>query len=289
MASIRVGILGASGFLGRTLRDVAAAAGDEVVCFSRQERPGFRAFRGAADFDGLDAIVNLAGEPILGLWTAARKQEILESRVRGTSRVVEAITSRKSTVRTLVNASAIGFYGDTGERIVDEASPYGSGFLAETCRAWEAAAAGAVLAGTRVVLARIGFVIGNGGAMSLIRPVFRLGLGGRLGSGRQWMSCVHAEDAAGMILWALHQKNVSGPLNLVMPEPVTNSEFTKSVAGSVHRPAIFPAPGFVLKTALGELSHVLLDSSRVVPGVATRLGYRYRFPTLVDALHSLSS
>ena len=289
MPSFRLGIFGASGFVGGALRDLAVSRGNEVVCFSRQERTGFRIFRGAGDLDGLDAVVNLAGEPILGIWTAARKQKILESRVRGTSRIVEAITSGKSTVRTLVNASAIGFYGDTGDRVVDETSPRGQGFLAETCQAWETAASAAVLSGVRVVLLRIGFVIGNGGAMGLIRPVFRMGLGGRLGSGKQWMSCIHVGDVAGMILWALEHQSVLGPVNAVMPEPVTNAGFTEAVAASVCRPAIFPVPAFVLKAALGELSHVLLDSSRVSPGVAVRLGYPYRFSALEDALQSLLS
>jgi len=287
MSSLRLGIVGASGFVGRSLRDLAASQGDEVVCFSRQERPGFRIFRGAGDVKGLDAVVNLGGEPILGLWTTARKQRILESRVQGTRRTVEAITSGKSTVRTLINASAIGFYGNTGDRVVDEASPRGRGFLAETCQAWETAASEAVLAGVRVVLLRIGFVIGNGGAMGLIRPVFRMGLGGRLGTGKQWMSCIHVEDAAGMILWAIHHDAVAGPVNAVTPEPLTNAEFTKSVAASVRRPAIFPVPSIVLKAALGELSHVLLDSSRVLPGVASKFGYPYRYPALAAALESL--
>ena len=289
MPALRLGIVGASGFVGRSVRDLAGSQGDEVVCFSRMERPGFRVFRGAEDLEGLDAVINLAGEPILGLWTRARRRSILESRVQGTRRIVEAVTSGKSTVRTLVNASAIGFYGDTGDRIVDEASPHGEGFLAETCRAWEAAASAAVLAGVRVVLLRIGFVIGNGGAMRLIRPVFRLGLGGRLGSGKQWMSCIHVEDVAGMLLWAIHHETVSGPVNAVMPGPVTNAEFTEAVAASVRRPAVFPVPAIVLTTALGELSHVLLDSSRVSPGTAGQLGYPYRFPTLADALQPLPS
>lgn len=281
--------MGASGFIGRTLRELAVAAGDEVVCFSRQERPGFRAFRDAGDLDGLDAIVNLAGQSIIGLWTPDRRRAILESRVQGTRRIVRAITAKKTSVRVLVNASAIGFYGDTGDRLVDETAPSGQGFLAETCQAWEAAASDAVPAGVRVVCLRIGFVIGNGGAMGLVRPVFRMGLGGRLGSGKQWMSCIHVEDVAGMILWALHQEAVSGPINAVMEEPVTNAEFTKAVAASVHRPAIFPAPAFLLKAALGDLSHVLLDSVRVVPGVAQKFGYPYRFSTLPEALQSIAS
>ena len=289
MPSLRLGIVGASGFVGRSVRDLAVSQGDEVVCFSRRERPGFRVFRGTDDLEGLDAVINLGGEPILGLWTPARRRSILESRVQGTRRIVEAIASGKSTVRTLVNASAVGFYGDTGDRVVDEASPHGEGFLAETCRAWETEASAAVLAGVRVVLLRIGFVIGSGGAMRLIRPVFRMGLGGRLGSGKQWMSCIHVGDVAGMLLWAVHHEAVSGPVNAVMPGPVTNAEFARAVAASVRRPAVFPVPAILLKTALGELSHVLLDSSRVSPDAARKLGYAYRFSTLADALQSLPS
>jgi len=282
MADIRAGFFGASGFVGGVLRRLAAAEGVEAVCFSRRERPGFRVFSGSGGLSGLDAVVNLAGEPILGLWTAERKRRILESRVAGTRRVVEAI--RGSSVRTLINASAVGIYGDTGEREVDESSPAGGGFLAETCRAWESTAMEAAAGGTRVVIARIGFVIGEGGALRMIRPLFRAGLGGNLGSGRQWMSCVHVEDVAGMILWALREPNVSGPVNAVMPDPVRNSEFTRTLAASVHRPAVFPVPAFVLRIALGGLSHVMLDSSRVRPGVALRLGYPYKFPALSAAL-----
>lgn len=289
MAAIRIGIFGASGFVGGVLQALATGNGDEVVCFSRRERPGFRVFQDEADLRGLDAIVNLAGEPILGLWTPARKERILTSRVGGTRRIVESLVSGKTGVRTLINASAIGFYGDTGDRITDETSPNGTGLLAETCRAWENAAAPAVVAGVRVVLLRIGFVIGRGGAMKLIGPVFRAGLGGRLGSGRQWMSCVHVDDVAGMIHWAIREPSVSGPVNAVMPEPVTNADFTRSLASAVHRPAIFPAPAFILRAALGELSHVMLDSARVVPAVAQKLGYAYKFPTLPEALQSLES
>jgi len=207
-------------------------------------------------------VVNLSGEPILGLWTKSKKNEILRSRVETTRRVVESL--RHGGPRVLVNASAIGFYGDTGENEVDESSPDGSGFLAEVCQAWEAAAKPAENLGVRTVLLRIGFVTGPGGAMRLIGPLFKLGLGGKLGSGRQWMSCIHVDDVAGMILWALENNAVRGPLN------------------AVHRPAIFPAPAFALRLALGELSHLLLDSIRVRPAKPLALGYRFRHPTLEE-------
>lgn len=284
---MRVGLFGASGFVGSVLRRAAEAGGIETACFSRRAREGFRVFDGPRDLEGLDAVVNLAGEPILGIWTAARRQRIVESRVEGTRRIVEALQG--SSVRTLINASAIGFYGDTGEEEVSEPSPAGQGFLAETCAAWESAAVAAEPLGVRVVRVRIGFVIGKGGAMALIRPLFSAGAGGNLGSGQQWMSCVHVEDVAGMMLWALATPGVSGPLNAVMPKPVRNAEFTKTLASIVRRPAILPAPAFALRLALGDLSHVMLDSARVLPAVALQHGYAYRFPDLAAALRGEAS
>lgn len=278
MSTRRLGIFGASGFVGGTLRALAPAHGWDPVCFSRRARPGFRVFSGPDDLHGLDAVANLAGEPILGLWTPARRRRIVESRVGLTRRIVEALGG--SSVRTLVNASAIGYYGDTGENQVDERSPCGDGFLAETCRDWEAAAVGAAGEGTRIVLLRIGFVLGDGGAMRLIRPLFRAGLGGNLGSGRQWMSLIHVTDVAGMILWALENPEVSGPLNAVMPEPVRNADFTRALAAAVRRPAVIPAPAFALRLALGGLSRVMLDSIRVRPAAATSLGFSFLHPAL---------
>jgi uncharacterized protein (TIGR01777 family) len=231
----------------------------------------------------LDGVVNLAGEPILGLWTASKKKKILSSRVETTQKVVGSLHAG---VGVLINASAIGFYGDTGEREVDELAPVGRGFLAEVCQAWEAAAMPAEALGCRVVRLRIGFVTGPGGAMGLVRPVFQLGLGGNLGNGRQWMSCIHVDDVAGMILWALENQSVSGEVNAVNPEPVRNAEFTRTLARVVRRPALLPAPSCALKLALGELSHVMLDSARVRPAVAARLGYVFRHPTLEAGLRA---
>jgi uncharacterized protein (TIGR01777 family) len=263
---------------------MAVAAGHSIVPFSRGGAAGFRQILadGPLDFSGLDAVVNLSGEPILGLWTKSKKNEILRSRVDTTHRVVESL--HPGGPRVLINASAIGFYGDTGENEVDESSSAGSGFLAEVCQAWEAAAKPAENLGVRLVLLRIGFVTGPGGAMRLIGPLFKLGLGGKLGSGRQWMSCIHVDDVAGMILWALENNTVRGPLNAVNPDPVRNSEFTQILARVLHRPAIFPAPAFALRLALGELSRLLLDRVRVLPTKALALGYRYRHPTLEEGL-----
>jgi hypothetical protein len=283
---MRLGITGASGFIGRRATQLAAARGWDVVPFSRHPRDArSRPFvpGEAADVDGLDAVLHLAGEPVLGLWTAAKRARIMDSRVLGTRSLVEGFARASHPPRVLVSGSAIGFYGNTGDREVDESSPAGTGFLSDVCRAWEGQAE--KVRDSRVVLLRTGFVLGReGGAMKLILPVFRAGLGGRLGSGRQWMSCVHVDDVAGLALWAVENEAVRGPLNAVMPQPVTNADFTRDVAHAVHRPAIFPAPAFLLRLCLGEMASMLLDSARVRPAVAERGHYRYSFVDVPDAL-----
>ncbi|MFZ9931935.1 MAG: TIGR01777 family oxidoreductase [Chthoniobacterales bacterium] len=287
---MRLGITGATGFIGRRAADLARARGWEVVPFSRTPRDhATRRFVPGepADVDGLDAVLHLAGESVLGLWTAQKRARIMDSRVLGTRSVVEGFARAKNPPRVLISGSAIGYYGDTGNREVDENSPPGSGFLAEVCRAWEAQAEKA--RETRVVLLRIGFVLGRGdGAMKLVLPVFRAGLGGRLGSGRQWMSCIHVDDVAGMALWAVENEIVRGPLNAVMPHAVTNTEFTRTLARVVHRPAIFPVPSFVLRLVLGRMASMLLSSLRVRPALAERCGYRYAFSDVGAALADLA-
>jgi len=279
---MKIGIIGATGYIGSRLQAAALRSGQEVVCFSRNERSGFRRFSLDAipDFSGLDAVVNLAGESILGLWTSQKKEKILRSRVETTQHVMAGLSRLPDGPRILINASAIGYYGDTGENTVSETSPAGTGFLAQTCKAWEEAAQGSVAEKMRIVRLRIGFVTGPGGAMRFVLPLFKMGLGGPLGNGRQWMSCIHVDDVAGMILWALENNAVRGPLNAVNPDPVRNSDFTQILARALHRPAIFPAPAFALRLALGELSRLLLDSIRVRPAKALSLGYRFRHPTL---------
>jgi uncharacterized protein len=283
---MKVGITGATGFIGTHVSAHCGRRGHEIAGFSRRPAAGARLFRLDAppDLNGLDAIVNLAGEPVLGLWTADKKRRIRESRIVGTRRIVEAIQAMAKRPRVLVSASAIGFYGDTGETLADESSPMGDGFLADVCREWEGEAGRAESSGVRVVLVRIGFVLGSGGALKLIRPVFKMGLGGKLGSGRQWMSAVHVDDVAGIIVWALENEALSGPVNAVMPAPFRNSDFTRELAKCVGRPAIFPVPAFALRLALGELSRTMLDSARIAPRVAREAGYTYKFPTLPLAL-----
>jgi len=283
---MRIGISGASGFVGTEVCDLALKKEHDIVRFSRRARGGSRLWSAEAkpDLSGLDAFINLAGESIMGLWTPDKRHRISDSRVMGTRRLVEALAEKGNTVRTLVNASAIGFYGDTGEHEATESSPAGRGFLADVCQRWEAEAHEAEQYGVRVVCVRIGFVLGRGGAMKLIKPVFSLGLGGNLGSGRQWMSGVHVEDVAGAFLWAIENAQVTGAVNAVMPEPFRNAEFTRQLAHALHRPAFLPAPAFAMRLMLGRLSSLLLDSSRVMPRRLREGGYRYRHPSLTSAL-----
>ena len=286
---MRLGITGASGFIGRRAAEMARVRGWEVVPFSRTPRnAATRKFVPGepADVDGLDAVLHLAGESVLGLWTAKKRARIMDSRVLGTRSIVDGFARAKHPPRVLISGSAIGYYGDTGDREVDESSPPGAGFLADVCRAWEAEAE--KVRDARVVLLRIGFVLGRGdGAMKLVLPVFRAGLGGRLGSGKQWMSCIHVDDVAGMALWAVGNESLRGPVNSVLPLPVTNSDFTRTLARAVHRPALFPAPSFVLRLVLGRMASMLLSSSRVRPAVAENSGYRYEFKDIAAALDQI--
>ena len=287
---MRLGITGASGFIGRRAAEMARARGWEVVPFSRTPRnAATRKFVPGepADVDGLDAVLHLAGESVLGLWTAKKRARIMDSRVLGTRSIVDGFARAKHPPRVLISGSAIGYYGDTGDREVDESSPPGAGFLADVCRAWEAEAE--KVRDARVVLLRIGFVLGRGdGAMKLVLPVFRAGLGGRLGSGKQWMSCIHVDDVAGMALWAVGNESLRGPVNSVLPHPVTNSDFTRTLARAAHRPAIFPAPSFVLRLVLGRMASMLLSNSRVRPAVAENSGYRYEFKDITAALDQIA-
>jgi uncharacterized protein (TIGR01777 family) len=285
-----IGITGGTGFIGHAVRRTLEERGDTAVLFSRREGPGRRLFSLTRphDVSGCDGLVHLAGESILGLWTRAKRRRILESRVEGTRRLVEGIAAAPVKPRVLVSASAIGYYGDTGDRIVDENSPGGTGFLAEVAKAWEAEAIKAEQFGVRVVRLRIGFVLGrDGGAMRLIKPVFRLGLGGRLGSGRQWMSCIEVGDLAAMVATCLHDGSISGPVNAVQAEPVSNKSFTLSIARSARRPALFPVPAVALRLLMGDLSHLLLDSQRVVPKRFTEHGFPYRYPTVGSAMEEV--
>jgi len=287
-----LGITGATGFIGRALTDHALRRGHEVVAFTRDPRrkiPGceMRSFSldSAPDITGCDAIIHLAGESIFGLWTPTKKRRIVASRVEGTRRIVEAIARVPAKPEVLVSGSAIGFYGDSGERELTEQSPAGAGFLAETVLAWEGEAAR--VEGVRTVFIRSGIVLGRGGgALRVMAPVFRAGLGGRLGSGRQWMPWIHLEDEVRLLLFTVENLDVRGPLNATAPWPVRNDEFTRTLAATLRRPAFLRVPAFALRV-LGEFSHELLDSKRVLPAAALDHGYGFRFSELAPALRNL--
>ena len=287
-----LGITGASGFIGRRVIDIALGRGHEVVAFTRSpERtiPGceMRAFSldVPPDLRGCDAVIHLAGETVVGLWTTAKKRRISESRVLGTRRIVEAIGKMESPPEVLVCGSAVGFYPDSGDLELTEISGGGDGFLAETVRAWEAEALKAER--TRVVRLRTGIVLGKGGgALQVMTPVFRMGLGGQIADGRQWMPWIHLEDEARLILFAVENLDIRGAVNATAPWPARNADFTRTLAKTVRRPALFRVPAFALRW-LGDFSHELLDSKRVLPAVATDHGFGFQFPELEPALKNL--
>jgi uncharacterized protein (TIGR01777 family) len=290
---MNLGLTGASGFLGGKILDLALRRGHEIIAFTRHpERaiPGctIRAFTLDAppDIAGCEALIHLAGERIVGLWTPAKKRGIVESRVLGTRRVVEAINAAQEKPEVFVCGSAIGFYGNRGDEDLTEAAVGGSGFLAETVQAWEAEALKAQ--DVRVALLRTSLVLGSrGGALPLMKLPFRLGLGGRLGSGRQWMSWIHLDDLAQLVLFAVENMDVRGPLNAAAPWPVRNADFTRALARAVHRPAFLHVPAFALRLALGGFSAELLDSKRVLPASALEHGFGFRFPEIEPALRNL--
>lgn len=240
---------------------------------------------------GFRQVVHLMGESIAeGRWTEAKKERIRSSRVDATNRLVEALLKTEKLPETFVSASAIGIYGDPGEEGVDESSPHGTGYLTEVCQEWEESALRLVESGVRVVCLRIGIVLGReGGAMEKMVPLFRWGLGGRLGNGKQWVAWIHVEDLVAMILWALNDSNVSGPVNATAPNPVRNKELTKVLAKSVNRPALFPAPKFMLRVVLGEFANSLFFSQKVLPTVALENGFQFQFPEINQAISEVVS
>jgi uncharacterized protein (TIGR01777 family) len=242
-----------------------------------------------AALDDADAVINLAGEAIAGgRWTVGRKERILNSRLETTRALIDAMAKAKKRPGVLVNASAVGYYGPCDEEDVDETAHSGKSFLAEVCVAWEREALRARALGVRVVLLRIGVVLGRqGGALPRMLLPFRLGLGGRLGSGRQWFPWVHVDDVVGLAREALTNPALDGPVNATSPQPATNAEFTKALGATLRRPTIAPVPAFALRLLLGEMSEMLLTGQKVIPRAAERAGYRFRFPVLRESLVDL--
>jgi uncharacterized protein (TIGR01777 family) len=238
---------------------------------------------------GFDAVIHLAGETIVGRWTEAKKARIRDSRILGTRHLAEALSKAPQPPRVLISASAIGYYGDRGEEILLEDSRPGAGFLAEVCREWEAASQPANDAGIRTVQMRFGVVLSpRGGALSKMLPPFRMGLGGKIGSGRQWWSWIDVKDLVGAIHHVLRSDLLRGPVNVVAPKPVRNEEFTKSLAAVLSRPSIFPMPAFAARLALGQMAdELLLASQHVEPAKLVATGYSFQYPGLKPALEAI--
>ena len=301
---MKVVVTGATGFVGTALVRELLAAGHAVIALSRDIGRAVRRLPARCqvlawnpmDSDptalrGADAVVHLAGEGIAGTrWTAARKRAIRDSRVNTSIALVRALGDLDASVRprVLVSASAIGWYGDRGDTALDEQSSHGEGFLADVCRDWEQAVFQAQEIDLRTVAVRIGVVLGqDGGALEKLLPMFRLGLGGRVASGRQWLSWIHRHDVVGLLRYVLENPRASGPINGVAPEPVTNATFTAELGRAVRRSAFLPVPAAVIRLAFGEMSAVVLASQRVRPGAAQRLGFSFQYPTLRSALGDL--
>jgi len=238
---------------------------------------------------GFDAVIHLAGESIVGRWTNEKRLKIRESRVAGTTALAEALAQAKDKPQVFACSSAIGYYGDRGEEVLNEASAPGSGFLPDVCREWEAATQSAIDAGIRTVQMRTGIVLSPaGGALGKMLPPFKMGVGGRIGDGQQWMSWIDVQDMVGAIHHILKSDLLQGPVNMVAPKPVTNVEFTKTLASVLSRPAILPMPAFVVKLVFGEMGEtVLLGSQRVEPAQLVASGYPFRFSSLRASLEGM--
>ena len=291
---MKILVTGASGLVGSALVPLLAGGGHEVARLVRSV-PGAGDIRWDPDagvlearaLEGFDGVVHLAGENIAsGRWNAAKKRRIKESRVRGTRLLAEALAGLERPPRVLVSASAVGFYGDRGDEELTERSPAGSGFLSDVCREWEAATEAAEGKGIRVVHARLGVVLSrDGGALGKMLTPFRLGAGGIVGNGRQYMSWMTLDDTAAGLGHLLATETVSGPVNVVAPVPVTNREFTSTLGRVLRRPTVFPLPGFVARVVFGEMADaLLLASTRVQPAGLLDSGYAFRHGSLEEGL-----
>ena len=301
---MKVLVTGASGFIGSALCDSLLVRGDTVVGLTRDPKkarstnPSVSWFAWeptlerppAEAFEGVDAVVNLLGEKINQRWTDEAKKRIMESRRTGTHNLVGTIAGLgERRPKVLVNQSAIGFYGDRGEALMDESASSGEGFDAEVVREWEAAAREVEASGVRLVIVRTGHVLDpSGGLLRQLLTPFKLGVGGPLAGGEQYMSWIHVEDEVGILLWAVESERVGGVINSTAPEPVTNRELSKALGRALHRPAAMPVPGIALDLMYGsEFGAVLRGGQRVVPRRALDLGYEFKYPQLDQALTDL--
>lgn len=297
---MKVLISGASGLIGKALQKALNESGNEVFTLVRNRKevspnaifwdPKNNLVDNAL-LEDFDAIVNLSGEGIAaGRWTVDRKKAILDSRIDSTKTLVDALIHLNHPPKVLINASAVGYYGDRGEEICTEETGSGSGFLADVCRQWEAVAMPAVQHGIRTVFLRFGVVLSaDGGAFARMLPFFKLGVGGKLGSGEQYMSWISIDDLVGIIIFAINHENVRGPVNTVAPAPVKNSEFTDVLGKALNRPTVLTIPAFMLRFLLGNemADEVLLGSTRAEPKQITQSGYLFKHPDLESAVNYL--
>jgi hypothetical protein len=290
-----IAITGASGLIGRALLARLRSSGRRVRRLVRSERPDdgdaivwdpARGMLDPRDLEGAEAVVHLAGEPIAQRWTGSRRAAIRESRVRGTTVLARAIASLERKPSVMLSGSAVGYYGDRGDEALDEESASGTDFLAGVVREWEGSTSAAKDAGVRVVLLRTGIVLNlHGGALQRFLPPFRLGVGGPIGTGRQWMSWISLDDHLGAMEHALATTGLHGPVNLVSPNPVTNAEFAATLGRVLGRPALVPVPSFALELLYGEMARAtILAGQRVLPRALLRTGFRFAHPTLEEAL-----
>lgn len=293
---MKIAVTGASGMVGSAVTEALKQSGHEVLPLVRGASPAPGAVRwdpgsgqiDAAALEGVDAAVHLAGESINGRWTAARKKRIMDSRVEGTALLARTLASLTRKPRVLVSASAVGYYGDRGDEVLTEDSPPGTMFLSEVCRLWERAADLAAEGGIRVVSLRMGVILGrSGGAIASLLLPFKLGLGGRIGSGRQYMSWIGLTDVAGIVQHAIATEQLRGPVNATAPLPVTNREFTKTLGRVLHRPTVLPLPALAARLMLGQMAdELLLASERVLPTRLQASGYSFAHAEIEDALRS---
>jgi uncharacterized protein len=294
--SSKILLTGGTGFIGQRF---AEGRNDCIVVSRRPKSKVLNEVPNAADTVQWDSeselqldsdqqithVVNMMGESIAdGRWNDEKKKRIRDSRVIGTKRLVEAISHLNPRPAALISFSAIGYYGSRGEEELSEQAVSGNDYLADVCRQWEAAANEATRFGIRVVLLRCGIVFGKGGALEKIKTPFKWGVGGKLGSGKQWMPWIHVDDLTRLVQFAIDNESIEGPVNAVAPELVRNTQFTKTIANVMHRPAFFPVPTFALKIALGEFANELLASRKVVPEKLEKSGFQFRYPTLKEAL-----
>lgn len=300
---MKILMTGATGFIGSKLIDALSQRGDEVIAVTRNASSA--AARALATKRGVtvtsspiaelvsrvDAVVNLAGEPVIGKrWTPEQKKILRDSRVKTTNAIFEAVENAPIRPRVVVSASAIGYYGPTADEVLTEDAAPGSDFLATLCADWEKAALERAVPGVRTVVTRIGVVLGReGGALEQMARPFRLFGGGPVGDGSQWISWIHIDDVVGLLLAALDDERYAGVYNLTAPEPLTNREFSKLLGKTLHRPSWLPVPKAALKLAFGEVAYVLTTGQRVKPAAALKAGYRFQHPSAEEALRSLLS